>query len=294
MVYDNKWMIVAAVCALLAGCGDRNKAPTGQVVATVDGDEVTATDLRNELGGFNTPDPKVRKAAEQQALDAIVTRKLLSKAAEKADVAKTPEFAQQKERTDEMLLVQAWQSQLVRSVPKPSADEAQRFMADNPDMYAARKVLLVDQLQFQLPDDPTFAKQLQPLQTLEDVAAFLASKNIRARAQQAQLDVLQLEPHIAKQILALPPGEVFVVPAGESVVANTIRQSQIVPLTGAKAVEHATAYLRNKRAREATERQFAAVVREGRKEVKYSKAYQPAPPPKNAPAKAAPGAAAAK
>ena len=41
--------LAAAACALLAGCG--NKTPTGQVVATIKGKEVTSAELNSELNG---------------------------------------------------------------------------------------------------------------------------------------------------------------------------------------------------------------------------------------------------
>src|SRR5258706_9600009 len=71
-------LAAVSVSLVLSACGSKNKTPTGQVVATVDGKEITAIDLRSELGNFSTADAKVRKAAEQQALNGIISRKLLA------------------------------------------------------------------------------------------------------------------------------------------------------------------------------------------------------------------------
>lgn len=86
-----KYSLMALSCALLAACGA--KEPTGQVVATLDGKEITALELRNELGGYQAPDAPSRKRAEQAALDAILSRKAVAEAARKAGVEKTPEFS---------------------------------------------------------------------------------------------------------------------------------------------------------------------------------------------------------
>ena len=64
-------MTVAAASLSLGGC-DKIKhliggKPSGQVVATVNGDEITALELKAEMGGFSSRDPKIQKAAEQQA-----------------------------------------------------------------------------------------------------------------------------------------------------------------------------------------------------------------------------------
>ena len=76
-------VVVAAVSAGLAlsGCDQVKKLvgggkPTGQVVATVDGEEITSLQLRAELGNFSSRDPNIMKAAQQQALQRIILRRL--------------------------------------------------------------------------------------------------------------------------------------------------------------------------------------------------------------------------
>jgi EpsD family peptidyl-prolyl cis-trans isomerase len=274
--------LAAMVVLAVAGCG-KDKAPTGQVVATVDGDEITSVELRNEMRGFNPPTPEIRKAAERQALESIINRKLLAKAADKAGATKTPAYAQEKERMEETLVVQTWQNQLVNAVPQPSREEVDQFIAANPDMYAARKVFVVDQLRFPRITDPEMVKALQPMKSLGEVAAYLGSRRIPSQAAQGEIDALSLDPRVLKQIVALPAGEIFVVPANNLMVANAIRETKVVPVPTAQAMKHATAFIRNQRARESVQRQFASVVQAGKKEVVYSKAYQPAPPAKAAP-----------
>ena len=275
-------LTVASMCLVLSACGSKDKTPTGQVVATVDGKEVTAIDLRNELGNFSTPDAKVRKAAEQQALNSIISRKLLAQAAQKAGVDKSPGFAQQVDRAKEILLVQSWESQIAKSVPEPSREEATKFVTDNPTMYAGRKIYEVDQIRFPRPTDAELIKALQPLKSLEEVAALLKSRNVPLRSSQDQIDPLSLDPRIFAQIMKLPPGEVFLTPAGNLVVANRIRDAKDAPLTGDIALKHATAYLKSQHTREALQRQFGGIVEGGKAKVKFAKAYEPV--------KAAPGA----
>jgi peptidyl-prolyl cis-trans isomerase C len=272
--------VAIAASLLLAACGD--KEPKGQVVATFDGDEVTATELKNELGGFQAPDPKTRKQAEQQALGNILSRKALAQAAEKAGVAKTPEFAQQEEVMRETLLVRSWQAQIAKTTPEPSKVEADKFIAEHPDMYAERKIWIVDQLSFPNNTDPALAAALRPLNTLEDVAAMLTSRKIPSRRAEGAIDALSVDPRFTEQILKLPQGEVFVVPNGNVVVANRIRETSVQPFTGTPAVRHATALLKNQRTREALQRQFSSILAASKKDIKYAKAFEPTPPAKAA------------
>jgi EpsD family peptidyl-prolyl cis-trans isomerase len=283
--------LAAAACALLVGCG--NKTPTGQVVATIKGKEVTSAELNSELNGFAAPNPQIRKAAEQQALNAIIARKVLAQAAEKAGVGKTPEFALQERKLHETLLVQTWQAQIAKTVPAPSKEEVDKFVADHPDLYAARKVFVVEQIRFPRPSDPALIQAFRPLKTVPEVAALLTEHKVPFQLGQGQIDALQVGPDAVAQIEKLPPNDVFIVPQGNLLIGNHITETRTVPLAPDQATKHATGYLKQKRTQDALQRQFGGVLAGAKKDVIYAKAYQPPAPPKvGAPAAAAPAAAA--
>jgi EpsD family peptidyl-prolyl cis-trans isomerase len=285
-------LLGVAACLVLSGCNKGGKEPTGQVVATIDGEEITVIDLRNEMGNFRAPDAKARNAAERQALDNIITRKLLAGAAKEQKIEKTPEFAQQQARLNETLLVRTWQDKLVKAVPPPSRDEVNGFIAKHPDLYANHKVLVLNQVVFPRPANQGLVAQLQPLKTMDEVTQWLTAKGIPYRSGSDQADVLQMQPEIVDQIMKLPPGELFVMPAGNMLAVNEIREARVTPLPNDVAAKHATQYLTAVRTREAIRRQFGAALAARRDEVKYAKAYQPTKPPAKAPAgKAAPAQA---
>lgn len=276
---------VSLAAAALAGCGD--KTPSGQVVATVGKEEITAIDLKNEMGNFSTPDPKIRRQAERQALEAIINRKVLAQAAKKRKIDKSPEFAQQEKRLNEGLLVQTWQGQLVKAVPAPTQDEINTFMTAHPSYYAQHKVFSVDQIRFARPTQAVL-EQLRPANDMAAVEAVLAANKVQFARGATRVDALTVPPAMLTEIEKLPAGAVFVLPAQNLLVANVITGSEIVPLPPQVGPQHATRLLKAQRTQEAVRREFGAAVNAGKKDVKYSKAFQPAPAP------AAKGAAAPK
>ena len=280
-------VLALAVGLPLSGCGGSGKAPTGQVAAKVNGQEVTVQELQAELAGFNAPDAKIRKLAEQRALQNIVARKLLAKAATDAGVAKSPDFALQKERMEEGLLVQAWQNNLVKAVPAPAPEEIQQFIAKHPEFYANHQVFAVDQLRIPPINDPAILAELKPLNSLEAIGQVLTSHGIRFTSAKATIDALAVEPALLNQIEKLPPGEVFVVPAQNMLIANKIVESRVVPVPNDIATKHATQFIKAQRAQEAVRRQFGAVISNPKAKVVYNKAY--APPSPAATGKPAPG-----
>src|SRR5215831_14022696 len=101
-------LVAAAASVSLAGC-DKIKhllggKPSGQVVATVDGNEITTLELKAEMGGFTARDPKIQKAAEQQVLQQIILRRLVADEARKQKLDKVSDYTIQVKRGEETLL----------------------------------------------------------------------------------------------------------------------------------------------------------------------------------------------
>ncbi len=255
------------------------KAPTGQVVATVDGKEVTFLELQTEMAGFNTPDPKVRKAAEQRALQNIIVRKLLANAARDQKLEKTPEFAIQERRATESLLAQELQKKMVSQIPDPSPDEAQRYIADHPDIFAQRKIFAVDAIRMARPSDLNVLKGLQPLKTLADVDAYLTANKIPHGRASGTIDAVGADPRLIAQIVKLPADEVFLYPADNGYMVDQIRDTKVVPFQGDQANKYALALIKRQRTQEAVERQLRQTVAAGMRNVQYNPAYKPAPAP---------------
>jgi EpsD family peptidyl-prolyl cis-trans isomerase len=286
MSRTSRYAFAALACTLLASCG--SKEPTGQVVATLDGKEITALDLKAEMGGFTAPDAASRKRAEQAALEAILSRKAVAEAARKAGIEKTPEFAQQQTKMSELLLIQSYQNQLARQVPDPSRIEIDKYIADHPELYAERKIFTVDQIRFPGPATKELIEALTPLRSLEDVAAYLRQRSIAFQRGGDRIDALRAGPQIVQQILKLPPDEAFVIPVGNLMTVNHLVGSQTAPVTGAAAVAHATQTIKAQRMQESVSRQFQSVVKASRADIVYNKAYKPAAPATKGPAAKAP------
>src|SRR3546814_17068254 len=79
------------------------------------------------------------------------------------------------------------------------------------------------------PADKAFLKKLKPLKTLGEVQALAAREGIKYHRGKGTLDAMQAPPELVKQIVALPPGEVFLLPAGEATVANLVRATRTSP-----------------------------------------------------------------
>jgi peptidyl-prolyl cis-trans isomerase C len=272
---------LATACLGLSSCGlahkiFKPKAPTGQVVATVDGKEITLLEMRSEMNRLGIVDPNAQKAAQRAVVSELVNRRVIANAARKQGLDKTPDFAVQKQQVEDNLLIAALEKKLVDAIPAPTPDEAQRFIAANPNLFADRKIFMMDQLNLAKPGPDTL-KALTPLHQLDDVEKVLTEQKIAYQKASPKVDALTLDPHLLSSILALPDHEVFIVPNGSGITVSQIKSVTVEPLTGDAATAFAIKALAAQRRSEAVSKQFRSFVQAATQRVVYNKAFAPAP-----------------
>lgn len=253
--------------------GEKTKAPTGQVVATVGDKEITLRDLRAEMTGQQPADPKLAKQAQQATLRNIVGRAVLAKAALDQGVDKTPDFAIAKQRLIDSLLVQGLQTKITSGIPPVTKDEADRFILAHPDIFAQRKVWAIDFIRMTRPEDPAVVKALEPLKTLDSVDALLTQDKIPHQKSSGNLDSVGADPRMVDAIMKLAPGEVFVIPNGSTLLVNQIRDTKIVPFSGPAATDYAQKLILRQRSQEAVNRQFNQIISKAAPTVHFNKDY---------------------
>lgn len=238
------WLLVAiGAASLVAGCG--SKAPTGQVVANVNGDEVTLTELNAELATMQIPAGADKKLVQNAALERIIERKLLAKAARQDGLDQNPEFIVRRQQMEDALLVQLLAKKISNGVKAPAAGAIDKFMTDNSNMFAARTIYAVDQLQFDAPKRQDYLKQLAEAHSMDDVVKVLDSNGIKYQRGNAQMDSAVVPAAMMAQIQKVPAGEPFVVPMGPKVAVSVITGSKPAPMTGDTVRPYAVNAVRN-------------------------------------------------
>lgn len=270
-----------ALAFALAACGSSGE-PTGQVVATVDGQEITTADLNTELGGASAPTPEGQKQLQRMALDNIVNRKIMANAAREQGLDKGPAAAILEAKAKDLALIELLNQQMRKKVPQPSDEEVRNFVQSNPDQFANHKLFVVDQIIVRSVT-PQLAKALEPVKSLAEAQQILAAAKVPSNSTTGVIDTLTIPPAAAKQIAALPPGEVFIIPSNDGVRINVIRSTQTSPIPEAQARQIATEMLSRQRMQGQMNNELGKLVTEGRKSVKYNAAFAPPAAPSGAP-----------
>ena len=291
MMTRPKALLASASIALLAlsACDKAAKVPEGQVVATVDGTEVTIHELNAELAIIgNRAAGAPRKLLESVALARVIERKMLATEAGTRKLDKNPQFLLAKQRTEEGLLVQALQSEIQTKVPASTREAAQKFVAENPNVFGDRKIFTLDQIQFLRPANIE-QLPLKAAKTMGEVEKILVDANIDYRRAPQQLDSLVINPALTTEIVkiaATANGEPFIFsdqPQGAPapvLYVNTITNTATQPFTGEKAI----AYAQNVLQRQDVQKQLAAELKKIQDKYKpkivYGKGYAAPDPAK--------------
>ncbi|MES2294223.1 MAG: hypothetical protein V4527_13055 [Pseudomonadota bacterium] len=276
-------LLVPVIALAVSGCnfGSKPKPPTGQVVATVGGHEITVRQLHAELGNARAVSPAAQKEQQRAALNFVIERTVLADEARKEGIDKNPDFILLNQRATDALLVQQLQAKIAASVPPPSPEEAARFQSANPNIFAERKIFDVDQIRIDLPSDRSVLTKLQPLKTLDEVANFLTQNHVPFQRGTGIIDAVGQNPQLINAIVALPPQEVFVFPVGNQILISQVRNARTEPFTGEPANKYAINVLRLEHTQAAVQKQMASLIVRARGTMQVSKDYLP---PKAAPA----------
>lgn len=221
-------LLMAAVG--LAACGDKEKK-SGQALASVGGEEVTISQLNEELQRSGAP-PAQHEQAKKQLLESLIDRQLLLNEAVKEKIDRDPNVVQGIERAKALIIAQAYMQKHIGTVAKPSAAEVQDYFTKNPIFFSQRKQLEMRQLVLATSDISDELKAtMDSAKSLEEVAGWLDSHKVKyARAQQVR-STTELPPELTTKLLAMPKGQLFVIKEGERSVLVTITDTRDAPVT---------------------------------------------------------------
>ncbi len=252
-----------ALCVVaLSATACKPKTPGGQVVATVNGKEITGQDLMAEARGSGAQgrqDPQV-------LLQKVVARELLAEYAHDQKVDAYPGYPSDLLRMQQDFLAQKVLRKVVKPPAAPSPGDIATFEAAHPYMFAKRLKIQTDLVRFQTSDD---LKSLASVSDMKGLVAGLNSLNTPFDRHDQTLDTATLPPALADKIVAAPIGELLLIRDGDRVIAVVVESRE--PITGTP--EQLAAVATKLMAAAATQAQVDAVLKRLREKAKI--VYQP-------------------
>jgi len=211
-----------ALLAALAGCerAAAFKPGTQVVLAKVNGVEISARD-----------------SSGSQALEKVIDRELLVQKALAAGLDRDPEVAQEIDQARRSLLAQAYLDRAAAALPPSSAEEVRAFYAENPALFAERRIYRLRELAVSVPAELVEVLRAEAARAtdLDQVAAWLQARDARftpvSLTQPAEQVPLSQLPELAR----MKEGDIAVFAAPPGVTVVQLLQAQPAPLSEQQA-----------------------------------------------------------
>jgi EpsD family peptidyl-prolyl cis-trans isomerase len=263
--------VALAALVQLAACGEKD-APKGQVVATVNGTEITASELQAEAEALRADlsAPGVR----QQILELVIQRQLQAAAAKQRGLDKDPRFLAQKRRAEQYILAQM-HLMSVGAGAEVDMRQARSFIIRNPALFDERQVLVIDRIGF-APAQALSKAEVAGIKTMPQAEQLLLRKKIRFDRRSAVVDPADLPPKVAENFAKMPNGVVFYDSQGDNGMFGAIVERKPDPVPMPEQLAKASAILKRQKRQETIE----AAVRDLRKRAKitYQQGFGPTAP----------------
>ncbi|MES2754576.1 MAG: hypothetical protein V4659_07925 [Pseudomonadota bacterium] len=263
-------VLLALSSLLLAGCNQREKAkPVGDVLATVNGRVVTIRDLNAEARArgvrFDTREGNAQRAA---MLEFLVARTMLVDAAAKARLDRTPEVLADRLRADANILAQAQVKRWTSTMPGATGAQINAFRAENPQVFAGRQALTVEQIQ--VPSSVTLPKITAA--SIGELADMLRTTQIPNQRGRTVIDSANL-PKATVAALQANPGAIVRIDGGPAVSFLSLVSAKPIPTPEQLQMQAAAQLMQ----RQNLDRRIAAEIARLRKagRITYREGYAP-------------------
>ncbi|WP_049638644.1 EpsD family peptidyl-prolyl cis-trans isomerase [Methylophilus sp. TWE2] len=234
-------VMTSLLLATLAACS--NSDPLGkqtQVVAKVNGDEITVHQINGEMKRLQVPVANPQKVAKQM-LGSLIDRQLLVQEAQKLNLDRTPEVMQLVDAARAQIYAQAYLARKVSALGPATEKEVQQFMVEHPEVFSHRKVFTTSDIIFANDSAKVDTNQLQTLvSNAEELKVWLNSHQIHFELAEETIPTEALPKQAVGLADQLKVGDLLFMHDDIKVVARSIANIADVPLSEQQAKDMAT------------------------------------------------------
>lgn len=257
-----KYAVLAAAMAVgLGACGDKGdaKKPATQVAAKVNSSEISVHQINAVLAKAQGIPPESAAAVRKEILDKLVDQQLAYDQAVEKKLDRNPDVMMAIESAKREIVARAYLEQLVAGAAKPSDDDAKKYYAENPYLFANRRVYNIQEIT--LEPNPEILAELKQMaaagKPIEDIAGFLKAKSVKFRGGAATRPAEQIPFEVLPKLAALKDGQSIVIEAPQNYLLMRVAASQAQPVDEATATPRIKQFLQNQAAQKLAKDEMA-------------------------------------
>lgn len=242
----------------LTACSDKdNKKVATQVAARVGSQEISVHQINQMLSRANPAglSPQGAQAMRKDVLEKLIDQQLAVGQATEKKLDRSPEVVAQLEAARREVLARAYIQQVVGALPKPGADEQQKYYTDHPQLFAQRRIFNLQEILVPAAALPVAAEPLKALvnagKSMEEMAVWLKGREIKFTGGAATRAAEQIPLDLLPKVHALKDGQAAIIESTQGLTVVRLVSSQPAPVTQANALPRIEQFLSNQRGAEA-------------------------------------------
>jgi peptidyl-prolyl cis-trans isomerase C len=256
----------------LVACDDNDKL-AGQILARVDGEDITVLQFNDELQNKDVSEFQ-NDAAKKQLLESMIDRQLIVAEAIQDKIDQSHEVMRAIERAKDQIIYQAYIKSITSKIPKPTQADIEEYYKMHPEYFANCKEFTLDQL---IIPRRGFSNQLETAidsaQSLDQVSIWMEKHGVKYFHQQSIRNSMDLTHEAVDQLLKLPRGGLFISADGENRVVNIISSIKDIQISMQEAAPRIENILKNKKIKDELEAKIANL--RSMAMIEYAKTFSP-------------------
>lgn len=272
-----KALLCAAVLLALGGCGEEKKPAASQVLARVNGKEVTVLQLNYLLS--QRPGDELRADSEKQkVLDDLVQQEMLVQKAQNDKLDRDPMVVQALEFARRQVLAQAVLQRALGNGKSaaPTEDEVSGYYQQHADAFRERRKYVMTT--FLVPEQEMDDQALQEFGKVKnerDADIWFAQRGIHLQKQRIMLTSDKVPERLGKQMQKMKPGDVLADKSDGQRLLMMMIASENAALTLDEAQEEISQQLYKAHRKELLDQQLASLRKEST--IEYLKRFASEP-----------------
>ncbi len=254
--YLSSTFILSAVLMIgVSACGEKNDkktpAPAGQVIAKVNGQEITVHELNYEFNHLPNVPESERTTVRQTMARQLVGQKLLEEKAIENKLDHQPDVLLELERARTGVLSRAFMASRLSQISDPASADVEKYVVAHPEQFSQRQIVFLSQIQFPASSLTGDVKAYMESQndrheanTLNSISNFLKEKNVAFKTDKTSGPIGSLPTTVQSYVAKAPNQDIFVLQSGPYSVVNVVEGRQSSPLVGDDAKTEAKRILR--------------------------------------------------
>jgi EpsD family peptidyl-prolyl cis-trans isomerase len=242
MILSKKNVVAVMLLSLmLNACGSDEKSSSKksstQVVAKVNGDEISVHQVNLQLARLGKVSEDQGKQASRQIVSKLVEQQLLNQQALADKMDRDPRILQVMEAAKSEILAQAYLEKLAAKAKKPSDSEISTFYKEHPELFEKRRLFRIQELVVDAPKEK-FAEiesGIKDMKDINQIATWLKTNQFQFNANSNVKAAEQLPAGLLQQLQPLNNGEFAIVKSDKAIAVLHLAASQSAPIALDKA-----------------------------------------------------------